>query len=738
MLTEAQARILRHLSNFPPSLEKAWDLPRDLSLPGIAENLGLVRSALNSPLAVLQENGLIKVRMAHVIGSGSRRRRVHHITTEGLKELQSIPEEFAEKIGRKKKKKLGAIHGDYPKLATIFGRNTDIESIQSKLEQNLPVIISGIAGIGKSSVARKIADNYQNKGYAVHWANTDMFTDVVGVTKSWNLFIDSAIPNEIQNIVDMIGKMSKTLLILDDLDQIHPRHLEALESFFSQLRSNSEVHLLLCGRTPLPFESGFEHILLDSLDLDSSTKILGDAFDRKQKQRILDMVGGHPLALKLYVDEGPKIEPESTIKEFVESVILQGLSNDGFSCLDELSIMPTKISASELMNYEMISELDDFGLLRWDKSSTKCELHHLIRNIRKEMLSEKDKNDVLSKSAKWWGEKQNSESDLLSLHFSVESGNMDSIDFSRSELNELVFDQNSGLSVIISNALAKNEQSESLNRLAVLVALERGELDLAEQYMEKLDQSQSMDLAHEVTILRGDKNQTEASLLNLISKSTPHRAAQLAITAASNIIDDRLSIDENSRVKVNISKFFDNIDFEKLNPDVRQSCILSMNIIRHSAALIDRNFAKAKEYRESLSAISSKDDIILRRMSLRSKICQMSTLDKSEVLNELDSYSSLERSKLHSISMRLSFIERLVIINDEDAERHFVGFDYAKIDAIKTKAVTKLKARWWVLKSVFSENEVVGLREASSLYRKAGCPRASKELGKRIHALLSS
>ena len=226
MLTEAQARILHHLSNYPPSLEKAWDLPRDLSLPGIAENLGLVRSALNSPLAVLQEKGLISVRMAHVIGSGSRRRRVHHITQQGLKELESAAVEFGEKI-EKKRKKSGDIHGDYPKLGAIFGRKKDVDHIQSKLEQKLSVIISGIAGIGKSTIARQVSENLRDNGHTVHWANCNMFTDVVGLTNSWNFFSESAMPNEIDNILESLKNKSKTLLVLDDLDQIKPQYIRA-------------------------------------------------------------------------------------------------------------------------------------------------------------------------------------------------------------------------------------------------------------------------------------------------------------------------------------------------------------------------------------------------------------------------------------------------------------------------------------------------------------------------------
>ena len=79
MVTEAQARILRHLAEFPVSLER-FGMFHGFSLLGIAEKLGLVRSALNPPLNNLHSEGYISIRMAHVIGSGSRRRNVHHLT----------------------------------------------------------------------------------------------------------------------------------------------------------------------------------------------------------------------------------------------------------------------------------------------------------------------------------------------------------------------------------------------------------------------------------------------------------------------------------------------------------------------------------------------------------------------------------------------------------------------------------------------------------------------------------
>ena len=76
-------RILRWLESHPASLESAWDVPRSLSLEGIADGIGVVRSALFQPMSVLEERELLLTRQAHVLGGGRRKRKVAHITEEG-------------------------------------------------------------------------------------------------------------------------------------------------------------------------------------------------------------------------------------------------------------------------------------------------------------------------------------------------------------------------------------------------------------------------------------------------------------------------------------------------------------------------------------------------------------------------------------------------------------------------------------------------------------------------------
>ena len=149
MVSKAQLRILAWLNRYPDSLTTAWDVTREISQPGIAEGLGVVRSALNLPLSALQQSGLITKRTAHVIGGGNRRRQVYHLSTEGRSYVQK------NNIDLIKPKRQNNIFGSPPVISEIFGRDTERQQCELLLEEN-SLLITGMPGIGKSAFVHRL------------------------------------------------------------------------------------------------------------------------------------------------------------------------------------------------------------------------------------------------------------------------------------------------------------------------------------------------------------------------------------------------------------------------------------------------------------------------------------------------------------------------------------------------------------------------------------------------------
>jgi DNA-binding MarR family transcriptional regulator len=149
MLSPAMIRILRWLEAHPASLESAWDVPRSISLEGIADGIGVVRSALFQPMSALEEDGLIQTRQAHVIGSGRRKRKVVHITQNG----REMVKERTEEVPERRPKSTQKLKGQIPELTHLHGRRNELLRIRDAMQRGEPVHLRGMPGIGKSTLA---------------------------------------------------------------------------------------------------------------------------------------------------------------------------------------------------------------------------------------------------------------------------------------------------------------------------------------------------------------------------------------------------------------------------------------------------------------------------------------------------------------------------------------------------------------------------------------------------------
>ena len=252
MPNQRQLAILVHLSGFGRDLEESWDVPRAISLAGIAESMGLVRSALHRPLKSLESEGLVFSRSAHVIGA-PRRRKVFHITDSGREEAR----EGAKKPRRSKGRAVGPV----PDATKLHGRDDIVSRISSGLSEGSSYLLEGLPGIGKTSVATAVSNSLLDDGWLVRWATCQTDSDSSSIARMW---LGGRAPTSKDAIVARVDS-KKTLLVLDEAQQSSERLVEGIREMLEACSETSAV-ILAVTRAPNPFPdiSGFESIRLEA------------------------------------------------------------------------------------------------------------------------------------------------------------------------------------------------------------------------------------------------------------------------------------------------------------------------------------------------------------------------------------------------------------------------------------------------------------------------------------------
>ena len=360
MVTGPEARILARLATFPSSLDSAWDVPREICLPGLSEYLGVVRSALHAPLNELISKKLIFERKAHVIGGGSRKRKVYHITVAGRSECEGV--EITAKV------KIGELLGNPPAQTLLKGR----DSLIANLKEVPKLILTGLPGIGKTSLLRSIADELVGEGKTVRFATMESFKDITQIFAEWGFEYSSEGAN--------LNLTKNEVLILDELQEVNQRHLGRLEQF---LQKSPQV--IMASRAPLPISEGFTVAEVPPLEIEDAVTLLPDHLG--DRELVAERLGGHPLALQMHDENSELPEAGSDLQEWVRDVVLSKLGEEIVG-LDELSLLPVPVPADLLEHENHLLELDDHALIRWLESGV--ELHHLVRNVRSTMLTEDD------------------------------------------------------------------------------------------------------------------------------------------------------------------------------------------------------------------------------------------------------------------------------------------------------------------------------------------------------------
>jgi MoxR-like ATPase len=618
MLSEAQTRLLRLLATFPATLEQAWDVPRELSLPGLAERLGVVRSALNPPIYSLEDGGMVHTRKAHVIGGGHRKRTVIHITDEGRNVAAGF--ETVEPV-----ESTGELHGKMPALTHLHGREDTLEKLLEGLKKGATLQLLGLPGIGKTSLLRVLAERSVEQGWNVAWVSLQAHHDVGKLSAELTAVSDG--PKDVDAAAAAVLEIAKnTLFIVDELQAVHQRHSADVLALMKALAKSEDVTLAIGCRAPSPLDLG-TIFMIDEISEDDARKLLPEDLEDDVAQQVLSGLGGHPLALKLWQPGHSLPEADDRIQEFIRTDVVEKLPSEDLATLDELAASPLPILADQMSNDDGVGPLDEAALLRW--SSESIELQHLVRNVRRTMWSEEEARKIHSAAAGYWAERIEPEARVHEAHHRVQAASGESADEVADSLEngiqEMLTIDSAAAASIISDAIRILPEIHRLHLLSAKVAIERGEGELAEQTLSDCDgnlktESEWRLLNARIKRLHGKFDEANKEEEAVLQEADPTLAVKFRLNRIVLGLEDRLPGPLGEKTRDTVEKEISAVDLSDLAANNRKAALVTIAAIRHSLALESNDPESAAKVRTDLATTASPQDPIIEEMAARAAL----------------------------------------------------------------------------------------------------------------------
>ena len=732
MVSSSQKRILTWLSQFSSDIENSWDVNRGIALPGIADGLGVVRSALNVPIKKLEQSDMVFKRMAHVIGGGSRRRQVFHITKKGREYISNNESK------PNKKSKSGKSFGIIPNHPHVFGREDYFSKINSQVEKS-SVLVCGLPGIGKTTIISALSQHFLEQEKDVRWATASDFTDVFDLCLQWE--ISDILPLDNLALESLIMDNCKNqILVIDDVHQISERHIKSIDDLCQKLNDSNSVKLILIGREPLASFPYLEKIQILPLSEQHGAQLLGEQQSLDVRMTISKRLGGHPLALQLYQPESELPEQSTDVQNYVEKTVLSNLNNEEKLSLNLLSLEPIPVKSSNSIVSEMIGLFDDQALLRWSSNNSKVELHHLIRNVRRSFIDDKEQKNIHKSLADHWQSlERTDDEDLILLYHQIASSHHNIIELIEQQLSNLSPHRSSILAVLIEQAIDQIPENSDLYYFAAKVASKRGETDYLKQYIDNIKDERSIELKFELALFEGRIVDADTLFLESLNAKNSDISNRLSISAASRRLEDRI-FDENSDDNIikETKDYLSKIDISKILNSSRSASLIAISMIKHSLSLLQKDLSSAQKITESVQQLGLEADALTWNMRAKESIYQLRNDSKSilDTIKFIEDAISFQSNPIYRDSIRLNLVETLTLLDLDLAKTHFELLSKPDYE-IRLNTYNRYVARWWLCKSIiYPSQKLTSLRESISQHKLSGCPRAAKRLEKRLHSLI--
>jgi tetratricopeptide (TPR) repeat protein len=469
-------RVILHLSDYQKFRDE-WEVPFQMSQEGIGGHLKMRLNNVSRTISVLRTESIIEQDIRHVKGK-KRRVKVFFLSDKGLDiskklthdllqtkalvkyeevtlslTLSEVKETWRKKTGRtpnlleilnelkendflnldemdtsikERKEKRTLFLPTVKTQSYFFGREEELDSIVNVFSQGAStVVIKGIAGIGKTSLALQVVDSLKSE-LNIFWYDLNKWTTLHGLFVELGGFLkesgDKKLSKNLErsesfdisrclNILSNSLERGGYLLIFDDLHNANSE-IYPLFSFLKDVypHAKGKGGLLMMGREDIPFYTPRDEkvsksvriIDLEGLNASQAKEMLNYLSQRgieaKRSKSIIKACQGHPLFLELLAaSKGSPISKD--INKFISTEVFQGLEEEEKNVLALICTFRSTFSSGAVSGVvdgaDILNSLVSKSLVKEDLYGG-YGVNNAIRDFFVKRLDERDRREQLA------------------------------------------------------------------------------------------------------------------------------------------------------------------------------------------------------------------------------------------------------------------------------------------------------------------------------------------------------
>jgi ATP/maltotriose-dependent transcriptional regulator MalT len=478
-LLRVEDRILLHLFNYIRFADD-YEVPRAMSQKGIGEAIWIAWSNVPRAMKKLREQDMVDERTARVKGE-FRKKKVYLLTPRGFAKAQELKEDLGRRrvtvrrAGDDREMDFGDVPEEVgfkvpylellrgidedgvldveraqtrwqeqvemvdrtdraPKLQSFHGRQAELETLAAMVEENRFVVVHGIAGIGKTTLAVRLLDDLR-KQTNVLWVTLHHWDTLSGVLRQLADFLAEAGRRQLRTLLDDRSEPDleeayysleedlldlKGLLVLDDFHKAGEPLVDLMSMLLEILKDRSSPTILLVSRYLPSFydrryvvvQGVVGELPLEGLDKAAARAMLeGRGLSEDEFERIFTTTQGHPLALELVMSRDAAAgRPFKDVMAFVREEVFEGLSEGERRTLSAVSVHRANVPREAALasasvagsGPEVLDSLVDRGLVA-DVGESELHLHDLVREFFFSRLTEEERRERHAEAAEAWG-----------------------------------------------------------------------------------------------------------------------------------------------------------------------------------------------------------------------------------------------------------------------------------------------------------------------------------------------